>query len=131
MRIILDTHFVIGILNGTLEAQYPRHALRLSQDDVESIVSVASLWEIAIKSRLGKLNVQAPLPFALQILVAQGFAILPVEAPHVTAPISPELQHRDPFDRLLLGQCAATNAMLMTVDTLLVDHPLAVKLNAH
>ncbi len=88
-------------------------------------VSLASLWELAIKARLGKL----PLAIALRqwpgALREMGFALLPIYSDQVLADIGPEPTHKDPFDRLLLGVCAAENMRLVTLDRALINHPLA------
>jgi PIN domain nuclease of toxin-antitoxin system len=56
-----------------------------------------------------------------------GMTILNIAAPHVLALVTPEPRPRDPFDRLLLAQCAVENLRLVTVDRALVDHPLAFR----
>ena len=88
-------------------------------------VSVVSLWEIAIKSRLGKLNLKAPLVRLPELIETMGLLLLPIEAPHVLAAVDPEPTTRDPFDRLLLAQCAVENLRLLTSDRRLAAHPLA------
>jgi PIN domain nuclease of toxin-antitoxin system len=85
-------------------------------------VSVASLWEIAIKFRLGKLALEVQLPELVENL---GLVLLAIEASHVLAAVDPEPATRDPFDRLLLAQCAVENLHLVTIDRHLTAHPLA------
>ncbi|ARQ11099.1 PilT domain-containing protein [Rhizobium etli] len=86
----------------------------------QRFVSVASLWEIAIKTRLGKLQPGLPLE--------TGLTILPVDVPHVITAANPEPEARYPCDRLLLAQCKVEGLQLATVDRLLVGHPLALRL---
>lgn len=100
----------------------------LQQPGIEAKVSVASLWEIAIKVRLGKLDPGLPLKGMAGYFEAAGFAVLPITAEHALTEIEPVPPTRDPFDRLLLAQCAVENLRLVTLDGALRDHPLAAKL---
>jgi len=87
--------------------------------------SVASLWEIAIKWRLGKLPIKTP-PSALPDVLSRGkISLLNIDHRHVLAALDPEPATRDPFDRLLLAQCQVEGMRLVTVDKALAVHPLA------
>lgn len=127
MRVLIDTHLVLGLLRQNLPEKYPKISTRLSDPTTIGFVSVASLWEIAIKTRLGKLNPGMPLEDIAGYLDALGLAILPIEMAHVIAAADPAPETRDPFDQLLLAQCQVENLRLATVDQALVDHPLAWK----
>lgn len=127
MRALLDTHVALAVLRGNIEKQCPEIARRLKDGSTESFVSVASLWEMAIKTRLGKLDPGMELEDIAGYLEAAGISILPVLAAHVAAAIEPEPKTRDPFDCLLLAQCAVGNFTLVTVDKTLFSHPLAMK----
>jgi PIN domain nuclease of toxin-antitoxin system len=85
MRVLLDTHVVLALLRRTLAKDYPEIARTLADPVTVGFVSVASLWETAIKSRLGKLDPGMPLEDIVGYLEAVGIAILPIEAPHVIA----------------------------------------------
>jgi PIN domain nuclease of toxin-antitoxin system len=126
MRILLDTHVALALLRRSLTAHHPELARRLADPMAAGYVSVASLWEMAIKSRLGKLDPGMPLQDMPGYLEAVGLSILPIEAGHVIVASSPEPDTRDPFDRLLLAQCQVENLRLATVDRALVRHPLAL-----
>lgn len=128
MRVLLDTHMVIAIAQKTLTERFPRVEQLLSDGAASGFVSVASLWEIAIKTRLGKLQPGLPLETIPVYLRETGLAILPVDVPHVITAADPEPETRDPFDRLLLAQCKVEGLQLATVDRLLVEHPLALRL---
>ncbi|WP_184469383.1 type II toxin-antitoxin system VapC family toxin [Rhizobium esperanzae] len=128
MRVLLDTHMVIAIAQKKLTDRFPRVEQLLSDGAASGFVSVASLWEIAIKTRLGKLQPGLPLETIPVYLREAGLMILPVDIPHVITTADPEPETRDPFDRLLLAQCKVEGLQLATVDRLLVDHPLALRL---
>jgi PIN domain nuclease of toxin-antitoxin system len=127
MRVLLDTHVALGFLRRTLTEQYPDIAGRLVDASTSAVVSVASLWEIAIKTRLGKLDPGMPLQDIAGYFEALGLSILPIQTGHVIIAADPEPQTRDPFDRLLLAQCQVEDLKLATVDRALLHHPLALK----
>jgi PIN domain nuclease of toxin-antitoxin system len=82
-------------------------------------VSAATVWELTIKSMLGKLSV--PANFS-QRLSAQGLALLSITAEHAEAIRDfPELVRHDPFDRLLVAQAAYAGLRLLTADQILLD----------
>jgi PIN domain nuclease of toxin-antitoxin system len=86
--------------------------------------SVASLWEIAVKVRLSKLTLNAPLERLPELLEDMGLALLTIKADHVLAVAHPEPPTGDPFDRLLLAQCGVEGLQLVTLDRALASHPL-------
>ncbi len=126
MRILLDTHVLIAMTKGRLSATYPNIAAGLARSDVQAWASVASLWEIAIKTRLGKLAPGIAVPDLATFLETAGVTILPIDREHVVADITPIPRTRDPFDRLLLAQCRVENLRLVTVDGALQGHPLVL-----
>ena len=126
MRILLDTHVALALLRRTFEQQHPDLARRLEDPSTIGFVSVASLWEIAIKTRLGKLDPGMPLQDLAGYLEAVGLAILPILAIHVMVIAEPEPETRDPFDRLLLAQCQVERLRLVTMDRALLGHPLTL-----
>ncbi|MGV4794947.1 type II toxin-antitoxin system VapC family toxin [Rhizobium sp. F40D2] len=128
IRVLLDTHMVIAVAQKKLAERFPRVEQLLSDNTASGFVSVASLWEIAIKTRLGKLQPGLPLETIPIYLREVGLTILPVDIPHVVTAADPEPETRDPFDRLLLAQCKVEGLQLATVDRWLVDHPLALRL---
>jgi PIN domain nuclease of toxin-antitoxin system len=122
MRVLLDTSVLIDLIEGRLSARM-REALVSPAASVH--VSVASLWEIAIKFRLGKLPLKTPLADLTELLENLGLVVVVIEAAHVLGAVDPEPTTRDPFDRLLLAQCAVENMRLVTIDRQLTAHPLA------
>lgn len=125
MRLLLDSHILIALAGGRV-AKLDRHlhALVASRDSV-LFASTASLWEIAIKVRLGKLTLGVALEDLASLLQDGGVTIVPIEARHALAAVSPEPATRDPFDRMLLAQCAIEDFRLVTLDRALSSHPLA------
>ena len=82
-------------------------------------VSAATVWELTIKTMLGKLSVPADLS---KKLTAQGLALLSITAEHAEALHDfPELARHDPFDRLLVAQASRTGLRLLTADQVLLN----------
>lgn len=129
MRLLLDTHVLLALIEPSIGAAHSKLLLRLNNVEAEVFFSVASLWEIAIKCEIGKLKLGCE-PATLPDLIRDiGGAILPISEHHVLAVVKPEPKTRDPFDRLLLAQCQVEGLKLVTVDRVLVKHPLADNLD--
>jgi len=125
MRILLDTNIVVALLNNALDRLPISLRAALTLPETVASVSVASLWEIAIKVRLGKLNLYQSLDDLPRAIATFGLPLLPVEAHHALAEAVPVPPTRDPFDRLLLAICAVEGMRLLTTDGAMAGHPLA------
>ena len=124
MRYLLDTNVLIALVDARLEVLD-----RSSQEAVTSPTavihaSVASLWEIAIKMRLGKLALGVSLTLLPDLMERMDLVLLVINSDHVLESVKPEPATRDPFDRLLLSQCQVENLRLVTLDRALSNHPL-------
>jgi PIN domain nuclease of toxin-antitoxin system len=125
MRLLLDSNIVIPLTRRETHGLAAKINLLLASPANDLFVSAASLWEIAIKTRLGKLDPGIPLdeiPAYLSALEIDSVAINDIHALEELA-IRPAT--RDPFDRLLLAQCQVENMRLVTTDRALSTHPLA------
>ncbi len=116
MNLLLDTHTFLWFIDGS--ARLSPSARELIEDQGNAkLVSVASLWEMGLKISLGRLELAQPFE---ELIPAQmrmnGFGLLPLRIPHVAKMISLPFHHRDPFDRLLVGQCLAEGLSLVSVD---------------
>lgn len=118
MRILLDTHVALWALedNGRLAAV----AETILSVESEIFISTASLWEMAIKVGLGKLEVDLPRFRAMSR--ASGFSELPVLGAHTESLLSLPPIHKDPFDRLLVAQAISEPMRLMTADSKLKEY---------
>ncbi|SFL77518.1 type II toxin-antitoxin system VapC family toxin [Methylobacterium pseudosasicola] len=130
MRLLLDSHILLAIALKQLDAVSPSIARALAQPELDLAASAASLWEIAIKARLGKLDPGMPLGMLAEFFEAVGIGMLPITASHAVAAVEPMPPTRDPFDRMLLAQCLVEGRRLVTVDHALRDHPLAARFEA-
>jgi PIN domain nuclease of toxin-antitoxin system len=113
MRLLLDTHVVYWAFYET--AQLSQRARDWISDATEIFISSASIWEIAIKVRLGKMGGN---PHELIGMIrAADFEELPVLSRHAAMVADLPLHHADPFDRLLVAQAQAEGLHLLTADT--------------
>ena len=95
--------------------------------DNSCFASTASLWEIAIKSRLGKIDPGLPLAELDEYLMNAGLTFIPIGRDQVLAEFATKPKTRDPFDRLLLATCQVEGLRLVTLDRALSSHALAWK----
>ena len=118
MRLLLDTHIFLWAVMGNPALKAPVRRLMEEADQV--YVSAASIWEIAIKARLGKITADAD---ALVDEIAQvGFLELPVRLLHAAGVAKLPPYHADPFDRILIAQAMAEPLKLLTVDAVLAQY---------
>ncbi len=127
MRFLLDTHILLAVLEERTGAFEPGIRRILADPEGEFHVSAASLWEIAIKWRLGKLQLTPSLKTLPELIAGLGIELVPITAAHALIAVEPESATRDPFDRMLLAQCQAEDFRLVTVDRALVLHPMTAK----
>jgi len=112
MRILLDTHIFCWWFYEPKKLSPT--TLEIMRDAERVFVSSASIWEVAIKTRLGKMNAD---PEELeQLLEAAGFTELPVFARHAVRVADLPMHHGDPFDRLLVAQAVYEQLNLVTTD---------------
>ena len=114
MRLLLDTHLLLWALSSP-EKLSKRARQRIDSSDVYA--SAASIWEISIKSALGKL--EADPNEVLAGVEPAGFNHLPIFGGHAAKVADLPPIHKDPFDRLLVGQARCEPMILLTDDELL------------
>ena len=118
MRLLLDTHIFLWAVAGSPLLKPAARRILESADQV--FVSAASIWEVAIKARLGKID--ADPPALADAIEASGFRELAVRSSHAAGVAKLALHHNDPFDRLLLAQAIAEPLRLITADAVLARY---------
>jgi PIN domain nuclease of toxin-antitoxin system len=118
MRLLLDTHVFLWAIAGAPQLKARDRKVILDAEVV--YVSAASIWEIAIKARLGKLDAD-PVAVAAAI-ESSGFVELPVRAAHAAKVSDLPMIHNDPFDRLLVAQAITEPLRLLTRDPVLAGY---------
>ena len=124
-RLLLDTHTFLW-WDGA-PARLSATILALCSDpSVVLYLSLVSLWEIQIKSSLGKLPLALPLAEILRDQQAAGLQLLPITPAHIFALDALPPHHRDPFDRLLIAQALAEDLTLASADSLFAPYAVPV-----
>jgi PIN domain nuclease of toxin-antitoxin system len=126
VRLLLDTSTFIWCLHSP-ERLSPKSQRLLVDPNAELLLSIASVWEMAIKEGMGKLRLKASLNDIIQLGKEHLFIrLLPIEIEHVihTSQLPPH--HRDPFDRLLIAQAALENLTIVTSDHKITRYPVPV-----
>jgi len=124
MKFLLDTHIFIWWADQP-EKLSPNALSALEDEANELLLSVASVWEMQIKTQLGKLNLSLPLK---QLLKSQQqtneLTVLPVTLKHVLALEALPFHHKDPFDRLLIAQSIEEELTIVTADSQFSAYPV-------
>ena len=118
MNLLLDTHAFVWWVE--LDQRLSKAARTAIADSSRVHVSVATAWEIAIKVRLGKIEVDSDR--LVPAIAGSGFQELPVSAAHAMGVARLPLLHTDPFDRLLIAQAFLEPLKLLTVDAALCPY---------
>ncbi len=124
MRLLLDSHAFLWYLVN--DDRLPRSVKDLLEDpSVPVTVSVATQWELMVKSMRGRIRLPgSPERFLIDPAAEAGFRVLPIEQRHVLAlPELPEI-HTDPFDRMLVAQAIVDDLDLVTGDEQIRRYPV-------
>lgn len=123
MKLLLDTHAFLWFVNDDTRLSSGAAALLESEND--ALVSLVSLWEIAIKYSLGKLALPAPYEeFVAQQILVNEIDVLPIQIPHLTIVSRLPFHHNDPFDRLLIAQSMMEDIPLISTDSIFDKYPV-------
>ncbi len=124
MRVLLDTQALVwALLNDARLGNAARVTITSAENDV--LVSIASLWEIAIKTSLGKYSLNEPFATFMETrLPESGFAFLPIEARHLVVVATLPFHHRDPFDRLIIAQAIVEQVPVVSSDAAFDAYPV-------
>lgn len=122
MRQLLDTHTFLWFVMGSPKIS---GELRLQIENNDNFLSIVSVWEIAIKYGIGKLNLGLPFnDFIDQQIIPNGIQILNIQLEHLKVFADLPLHHRDPFDRLLIAQAIVEDIPIVSVDSLFSLYPV-------
>lgn len=124
MRLLLDTHLFLWSVTDSPRLSAETRSSILGADEV--YVSAVSIWEVAIKAGLGK--IQGDVRQLAEAIGASGFVSLPMTALHAAAVAELPPHHRDPFDRLLVAQAMTEPLILLTADAALLEYSDLVRL---
>ena len=115
MKYLIDTHVIIWLAINSFELPKDiKELIELPENDI--YICSASLWEIAIKVNLGKLDLKQPLDKLLNDIKTAGFNILQIEDEYVCNLLTLPYIHKDPFDRLIISTALAEGLTIITID---------------
>jgi PIN domain nuclease of toxin-antitoxin system len=125
MKNLLDTHTFIWFLedNKNLSATSIKY---IEDPDAENYLSIVSLWEIAIKISLGKLEINIPFEKLEAYILDNNFQILPISFNDLIELSNLPFRLRDPFDRLLIAQSISNTLNLISKDNIFDEYGIAV-----
>lgn len=115
MRVLLDTHTLLWFHAGDRRLSKSARAA-IEDQDTELVVSAISVWEMAIKASLRRLQLPTSVGAYVTEKVRQGYRLLPVSAMHAARVEELPWHHRDPFDRLLAAQALVESCPVITRD---------------
>ncbi|MEO8051531.1 MAG: type II toxin-antitoxin system VapC family toxin [Acidobacteriota bacterium] len=121
MNLLLDSHILLWWLSGS--RRLPPAARKAIADSARAYVSAATVWEIAIKIALGKLEFRGEIA---EQLTMNNLLPLAVTVPHAVAAGALPVHHSDPFDRMLIAQAKLESLTLVTHDARLRDYGVHV-----
>ena len=121
MKLLLDTHILLWAAEGNARLSDQARAL-LEAEDTLPFFSSVSIWEVAIKTGLGRDTFDVDPRLLRRGLLASGFVELPVTGEHAIEVRTLEAHHRDPFDRMLIAQSRVEGMTLVTADALILQY---------
>ena len=125
MAYLLDTHAFLWFINGSIELSSKAKNIIQNPENIVYL-SIASLWEIAIKLNIGKLFIDMTFSELKQETDKNDFLILPIQYEDVHLLTTLRLFHKDPFDRILITQAIQNNLTIITKDANFESYPVKV-----
>ena len=116
MNILLDTHTVLWFFEDD-ERLSKSTTEAICNDDNDKFVSVATIWEVAIKYSIGKLKLDGGVDNFIENIHENGFMLLEINTKHIQTVTNLPFIHRDPFDRMLIAQAISEDMVIMTSDS--------------
>lgn len=122
MKLILDTHIIIRLVNGDTSID-PAIVRLIDDQSNQKYVSAVSLWEIAIKVSIGKLKMGGTISQIEKLLSNNGISLIDINSSYLEQLITLPFIHKDPFDRLIITQAIVEKLQIITDDQFIVKYP--------
>ena len=124
MKFLIDTHTLLWIVTNDKKLSKTANKLYLNSENL-IFVSLASIWEMAIKISLKKLSIEEPLKDFIHTQIKRNdIRILNIEPEHILLLENLPFHHRDPFDRLIISQSMNENIPLLSSDKVFDRYPI-------
>jgi len=123
MEILLDTCSVLWFLNGNEKMPTSARDIILNTENT-IYVSIATVWEVAIKLSIEKLDFDGGFDGFIEAIEVEDFTLLEISSKHITEVANLPFIHRDPFDRMLIAQAMTENIPIMTIDSEILKYDI-------
>lgn len=125
MKNLLDTHTFIWYITG--DNNLSQKAKSIIEDSVsENYVSIVSLWEMSIKTSIGKLQMEMPFNDIEKHIFGNSFDILPIGIDALIILSSLPFYHKDPFERLMISQAMSNNLQIISRDKYFSEYEIPI-----
>jgi PIN domain nuclease of toxin-antitoxin system len=125
MRLLLDTHAFLWFYAGDERLGATSKAL-IDNPDNECFLSIASVWEMGVKTSIGKLELRVDFAGLASFMAANKIELLPISFGHIQQLQHLPFYHRDQFDRLLIAQAVTENLTLLSRDTIFPQYRISL-----
>jgi PIN domain nuclease of toxin-antitoxin system len=115
VKALIDTQIFLWFVSGDKKLSKTAKAA-ITHPDNEIYLSIVSLWEISIKTALGKLEIKGDYESVIDDVVQNGIQILPINFAHTVIQNQLPFYHRDPFDRIIVSQAIVEGMSLISKD---------------
>jgi PIN domain nuclease of toxin-antitoxin system len=127
VKLLADTHILLWAASSPARLSAAATAFLVNPDHA-LYFSAASIWEVAIKSALGRADFGVDANSLHRGLLENGYIELPIASGHCIAASDLPAIHKDPFDRILIAQAAAEQMLLLTHDPIVAKYRGPVRL---
>ncbi len=121
MQYLIDTHVFLWFVGNAKELSAAAKKL-IEDGNNEVFISIASLWEISIKTALGKLAIKGNYESVIDDVTDNSIQILPINFAHTVEQNRLSFHHRDPFDRIIVSQAIVEKMNLISADAIFDDY---------
>ncbi len=121
MQYLIDTHVFLWFVGNAKELSKTAKII-IEDEKNEIFLSIASLWEISIKTALGKLTIKGNYESVIDDITDNSIQILPINFAHTVEQNRLPFYHRDPFDRIIVSQAIVENMNLISADAAFDDY---------
>ena len=121
MQYLIDTHVFLWFVSNSKELSQTAKSL-IEDETNEIFISIASLWEISIKTALGKLTINGKYASVIDDLTDNSIEILPINFAHTVEQNKLPFHHKDPFDRIIISQAITENMNFISSDAVFIHY---------
>ncbi|GAB4051357.1 type II toxin-antitoxin system VapC family toxin [Spirosoma litoris] len=121
MNYLIDTQIFLWFISGSTELSKKARET-IEDEDNEIFISIASLWEISIKTALGKLTINGNYETVINDVMENELEILPINFIHTVEQNRQPFYHKDPFDRIIVAKAIVEEMNLVSSDVIFDDY---------